>query len=591
MTSAHRLERSIAAVRLLAVPFALFQLVLTGGIPHGYQVAGWVTTVVFTAGSFALAFAVRREVAGRALLRLGVGAQLFDTVAASSYVIVYSLERGTLAPEVLFFPLVEGCVRFAVAGGVALAAASVPVMVVFEKLHSDHFRQRFHWDYVTLHSGVELLLALIVGRLVTRLAIESRDAGARAEEAMSLRDELARRVDLLDAANRCARALGSSLELEEAFGAFIRELRGLVPFDRVAIVLAEDGLAQVMATAGVGSETDFPTGSRAPLAGTLLEPVLATTHPVYRPRLEADRYPEEREFIRLGLGCRVAAPLLAGARPAGMLSLLRREPDAFTPAEIEVVGLLGRLVASAAQNIRSYDFERRTVDELRRLSTMRADFVSLVSHELRTPLASVIGSARTLQARWRELSAEQREAFLALIADETDRLAGLVGEVLDTSRIDAGTFSYSFGEVDVGGLVEETVAAADLGNDAVDVVARIPRALPLVRGDGARLRQVLANLIHNAVKYSPEGEAVEVRATAVDGRVVVDVTDRGRGIAPADQSLIFEKFGRVAGSSSLPGSGLGLYIARAIAEAHGGRLEVTSAPGLGATFTLSLPLA
>src|SRR5205085_5614387 len=113
----------------------------------------------------------------------------------------------------------------------------------------------------------------------------------------------------------------------------------------------------------------------------------------------------------------------------------------------------------------------------------------------RTPMASVIGSARTLQARWRELTAEQRDAFLALIADETDRLAGLVGEVLDTSRIDAGTFTYSFREVDVAGLVEETVVAADLGQDAVDVVARIPRPLPAIRGDAARLRQVLSNLI------------------------------------------------------------------------------------------------
>jgi signal transduction histidine kinase len=111
-----------------------------------------------------------------------------------------------------------------------------------------------------------------------------------------------------------------------------------------------------------------------------------------------------------------------------------------------------------------------------------------------------------------------------------------------------------------------------------------------VRGDGVRLRQVLANLIGNAVKYSPEGELVEVRATAVNGRVVIDVTDHGNGIAPADQRLVFEKFGRVSGTSAKPGTGLGLYIARAIAEAHGGQLEVTSAPGLGATFTLTLPV-
>jgi len=583
-------ERSIALVRLAAIPFAVFQVAATVGVPEGWQTAGWIITGVLAVGAGAFAFVLRRELSDTRMFWVSVAGQAFDVAVVSAYVIAYSLERGTLTPETLFFPLIAGCVRFALLGGLLTAAASAPVMIVFEHLHSRHFSQPYRWDFVTLHVGIEVLIALIVGRLVHRLEIESRGAGSRAEEAMALRDELARRVDLLDAANRCARALSSSLELHEAFGAFIRELRGLVPFDRVAIVLAEDGLAQVMATAGSGAETVFPTGSRAPLEGTLLEEVVASTSPVYRARLEADRYPEEREFLALGLGCRVAAPLLAGARPAGMLSLLRREPDAFTPAEIEVVGLLGRLVATAAQNIRAYEAERRTVGELRRLSTMRADFVSLVSHELRTPMASVIGSARTLQARWRELSAEQRDAFLALIAGETDRLAGLIGEVLDTSRIDAGTFTYSFGDVDLGGLVEETVAAADLGQDAVDVVARIPRTLPVVRGDAARLRQVLSNLIDNAVKYSPEGEQVEVRATAVNGRVVVDVSDRGRGIAPADQRLVFEKFGRVTGTAK-PGTGLGLYIARAIAEAHGGQLELTSVPGKGATFTLTLPVS
>jgi signal transduction histidine kinase len=584
------LERSIAAVRLFAVPFAILQVAATTGVPQGWQTTGWIITAVLAVGAFAFALVVRRPLSDRGAFAVSLSAQVFDTAVASAYVIAYSFERGTLVPEVLFFPLIAGCVRFALIGGLITAAASAPVMVAFEKLHSEHFDQDFRWDYVTLQVGLEVLIALIVGWLVRRLADESSDARMRAEEAVALRDELARRADVLDAANRCARALSSSLELREAFGAFIRELRGLVPFDRVAIVLAADGFAQVMATAGVGSDVVFPTGSRAPLAGTLLEDVLVASAPVYRPRMEADRYAEEREFLELGLSSRLAAPLFAGAKPAGMLSLLRREQAAFSPAEIELVGLLGRLVATAAQNIRAYEAERRTVDELRRLSTMRADFVSLVSHELRTPLASVIGSARTLQARWRELSPENRDAFLALIADETDRLAGLVGEVLDTSRIDAGTFTYSFTDVDLAGIVEETVAAAELGQDAVEVVARIPRALPRVRGDGARLRQVLANLIDNAVKYSPEGELVEVRATAVNGRVVVDVTDHGRGISPADQRLVFEKFGRVSSTSAKPGSGLGLYIARAIAEAHGGKLELTSAPGMGATFTLTLPL-
>ena len=313
--------------------------------------------------------------------------------------------------------------------------------------------------------------------------------------------------------------------------------------------------------------------------------------PVYRRRLDGTEFPEERDFEALGLHSRLAAPLLAGTRPIGMLSLLRREPDGFTQAEIELVGMLGRLVASTAQNLHVYEAERRTVEELRRLSALRADFVSLVSHEVRTPMAAVIGSARTLQQRWRDLNPDQRDAFLALIADETDRLAALVGEVLDSSRIDAGTFSYAFVELDLAPLVRETVAAFERRPRRVDDPGEIPARFPPVRGDPVRLRQVLTNLLDNAVKYSPDGSPVEVRATMPNGDVRIAVVDHGGGIAPEDQRLIFEKFGRVHGTSFKPGTGLGLFIAKAIAEAHVGTLEVSSTPGEGSTFTLTLPLS
>ncbi len=253
------------------------------------------------------------------------------------------------------------------------------------------------------------------------------------------------------------------------------------------------------------------------------------------------------------------------------------------------MSLLGSLVASAVQNIRAYESERRTVEELQRLSMMRADFVSLVSHELRSPMAAVIGASRTLQQRWRELSSEQREAFLALIGDESTRLATLIGDVLDTSRIEAGTFSYRFSDIDIAALVRDSIATAAVGQDEVPLNAMV-REVPLVRGDPGRLRQVVGNLIDNAVKYSPTGTAVDVDVRQLNGSVVVAVSDHGPGIPLDDQRLIFEKFGRASGGSSKPGTGLGLYIARSIAEAHGGTVDVSSDPGHGATFRLTVPV-
>ena len=432
-------------------------------------------------------------------------------------------------------------------------------------------------------------MALIVGWLVSRLRGQTSVAEARAGEAERFRDQLGRRADVLEAANRCARALSSSLELEQAFEAFIREVRGFVPFDRIAIVLSEEGSAQVMAVAGIGAERVLPPGSARPIKGTLLEEILGKGQPVYRKDMLEPEYPEEERFRELGLRSRFVTPLYLGARTIGMLSLVRREPDAFTDEEMELAGLLGRLVASAVQNIRAYEAERKTVEELRRLSALRADFVSLVSHELRTPMAAVIGSARTLQQRWRELTADQRESFLGLIAAETGRLATLISDVLDTSRIDAGTFTFRFSDVDLAELVRDSVASAEVSSDEVGLRAEVRDPLPVVRGDPERLRQVLMNLIDNAIKYSPAGDQVDVHAYAENGRVRVDVRDRGPGIAREDQRLIFEKFGRVTSGNTRPGTGLGLFIARSIAEAHGGTLEVSSAPEHGAVFTLDLP--
>jgi signal transduction histidine kinase len=398
------------------------------------------------------------------------------------------------------------------------------------------------------------------------------------------------RVDALEAANRCARALGSSLELEDAFGAFIDELRGVVPFDRTAIVLVDEDSATTIATAGRGAGEVFPPGSIGPLHGSVLERALEGEIVVRRDLAESE-YPEDERLVSLGLHSELVAPLLLGAEPIGMISLSRVGEDAFSAEEVELVALLGRLVATAVQNIRAYEAERATVEELRRLSALRADFVSLVSHELRSPLAAVIGAARTLQERRDVLTEEQRDQLLSLIAGEASRLAVLVGDVLDTSRIEAGTFSYRFGEVDVASLVVDAAAAAGLRQAGVSVRAVLEEPLPPVRGDKERLGQVLANLIENAVKYSAEGDAVEVSVRREDPFVCIAVSDSGPGIPVDQQRLIFEKFGRadVEGNAK-PGSGLGLFIARSIADAHGGTLHVDSRGDGGATFTLSLPL-
>jgi signal transduction histidine kinase len=591
VTNRRAVEHWFAIVRLVGVAFAVLEVgLLSKDFPAGYETAAWALTGIFAVAAGALFLLSRRG--GNELLRVvGLAALLLDTAVIGAYATIFSYEYGSQTRWATIFAVVEAALRYGLRGGVAIPVALGGFFAFNEWWRAREFGPPgFLWDRVTFPTGVLLLTGLIVGWLVGRLDFEAKQGLDRAAEAERLRDALGRRVDVLEAANRCARALGSSLEIEQAFGAFIREVRGLVPFERTAIVLVEGDAARTIASAGRGATEVFPPGTAGPLHGTVLDRVLGGEVVVRRELAEIE-YPEDEALLELGLHSELVAPLLIGARPIGMISLSRMEADAFSPEEVELVSLLGRLVATAVQNIRAYESERDTVEELRRLSALRADFVSLVSHELRSPMAAVIGAARTLQARRQTLTVEQRDAFLALIADETSRLAALVGDVLDTSRIEAGTFSYSFTDVDLARLVEDAVANARAGQDEVRVRTTVADRVPPVRGDHARLRQVLTNLIDNAVKYSPAGDEVEVSVQPENGRSVrITVSDRGPGIPYDQQRLIFEKFGRadVPGGSK-PGSGLGLFIARSFAEAHGGTVEVDSRPGEGARFTLSLP--
>jgi signal transduction histidine kinase len=576
--------RWLVLLRAVLVVVGAIAVALTD-FPASYRPWAWAVVGFFAAVTVFSGVVSGVELGPAARVRARVVLLALDALVAIGFVAVFSYQSGEPWRALYLIPIAAAALRLGLVGGAVAGPVMVGATIVIDDLGPG-----LQWKTAFARALVGVLAGLVIGRLRDTLNAERSRAESRAAEAERLRDELGHRVDVLETANRCARALGSSLELDEAFGAFIRELRGLVPFERTAIVLVEGDTATTMATAGRGAGEVFPPGNSDPIEGSLLEQVLEGRM-IVRRDLGGRDYPADERLLALGLRSEVVTPLLLGARTIGMLSLSRDRVDAFSEDEVELVALLGRLVATAVQNIRAYEAERRRVEELARLSQLRADFVSLVSHELRSPMAAVIGAARTLQDRWRMLTAAQRESFLALIGDETTRLAELVGDVLDTSRIEAGTFSYRFEEVDLGRVLDEAVEAAALAQQEVPVNASVRGALPSIRGDRARLRQVLGNLIENAVKYSPEGGEVRVSAAAANGAVRIAVRDAGPGIPREQQSRIFEKFGRVdVPGASKPGTGLGLFIARSIAEAHGGSLEVSSGAERGSTFTLTLPV-
>ena len=591
----HQIELWISWIRLLAVPFAIVEVgLLSDGYPAGYERWAWIATGALAAGAGVIWLLARRDLGPRAQTALGYSALAFDIAIVGAFVVIfYAWEPNTPVRQALFLPVAEGAVRFGIAGGVIVPFLLAPFLAWGEALRADRFDRDFDLDAITFPLGLEILMGLLVGWLAARLRREARVADERAAEAEELRDQLGRRADQLESVNRVSRALASSLEQDEAFDRFLRELGGVFEFERLAMVLVEGDDAVVMASSGAEAESLYPRGTASPVAGSVLEDVARDFQTIVRGDMDTNpRYPEERELARIGLRSRVVAPLAPGDQFLGMLSISRAEANAFSDEEAELITMLARQVGFAVQNMRTYAAERSAAEELRRLSALRADFVSLVSHELRAPMASVIGCAVTLRRRWRELAPDQRESFLALIEQETDRLSTLIGDVLDTSRIEAGTFPYVFADVDLAELVREAASLVELGNDEVKVVTQVRDPLPAVRGDRERLRQLLLNLVSNAAKYTVAGDEIEVRAGADDGHVHVTVIDHGPGI-PADQRrLIFEKFGRVnTGGRSKPGAGLGLFIARSIAEAHGGSLDVQSELGSGTAFTFRVPVA
>jgi two-component system phosphate regulon sensor histidine kinase PhoR len=239
------------------------------------------------------------------------------------------------------------------------------------------------------------------------------------------------------------------------------------------------------------------------------------------------------------------------------------------------------------------------VSELRRLQQIRAEFIDNLSHELRTPLTTVSLLAETL-TREAETAGDviplKMRDRIAKIEVETGHLAQMVSELLDLSRIEAGGSIGAVDLLDLGQIASESIERLRLFADRQGVTLRVERHAPLppVRGDEERISQVLVNLLHNAVKFSPDGGDVTVTVRVEAERVVTSVADHGVGIPRAAQARIFERFykvdrARVRGETG--GTGLGLAIARHIIEQHGGTIWVESTEGVGSTFSFGLPIA
>jgi signal transduction histidine kinase len=241
-------------------------------------------------------------------------------------------------------------------------------------------------------------------------------------------------------------------------------------------------------------------------------------------------------------------------------------------------------------------FAFRDISAERVVEQMKSDFVSAVSHGLRTPLTSIYGFAETLLRQDVLFDEEDRRTFLSYIASESERLTTIVDQLLNVARLDTGDLQVNLAPTDIRAVVSDVVEVAEQAPAANghDFVVQLPDEPLDAEADGEKLRQILANLVDNAIKFSPNGGRVTIAARRGDESVEVRVVDEGIGIPEEEQRRIFTKFYRGESATRDPtatGTGLGLFIARGLVAAMGGRMWVDSREGAGSSFAFELPLA
>lgn len=293
-----------------------------------------------------------------------------------------------------------------------------------------------------------------------------------------------------------------------------------------------------------------------------------------------------------------AIPLRIGTRTVGVIDIQSKQTHAFTADDIAVLQSLGDQVAVAIDNARSYELSQQLIKDLREVDKLKSQFLANMSHELRTPLNSIIGFSRVILKGIDGPVTDMQQQDLTAIYNSGQHLLGLINDILDLARIEAGKMELNFEEVHLSDMVNSVLATAKglVKEKPIQLLAKIPDGVPAVRGDTMRVRQIFINLLSNASKFTDEGsitvEAKVQKSPTGKLETVIHVTDTGPGISQEDQEKLFKAFSQVDGSATRKsgGSGLGLSICANLVQLHGGRIGVTSAEGRGSTFWFTLPL-
>jgi K+-sensing histidine kinase KdpD len=310
-----------------------------------------------------------------------------------------------------------------------------------------------------------------------------------------------------------------------------------------------------------------------------------------------DLQPASETIWRQGLGSdrlphsMIAIPLSASGQKYGVLMLgTVQSSNYFTADDIPFIQILADLIALAIERAR-LETEAQAVREAKQADQLRAEALAVLSHELRTSLGAIKGYCTALLVEEASWPKQKQHEFLLRIDEECKNLETMFDDLLDSSLIDAGQLALEFQPVRLERLAQEVADEMQLLAGAHAIVLDFPTGFPLIDADPLRVKQVLRNIVNNAIKYSPNGGLVTIRGEVRPADLVVSIADQGIGIASEDLISLFEKYFRVKAPPEyqIPGTGLGLPVARALVEAHAGRIWAESKVGEGSNFSFSLP--
>ncbi|WP_192256491.1 GAF domain-containing protein [Mesorhizobium caraganae] len=427
------------------------------------------------------------------------------------------------------------------------------------------------------------------------IAIEN----ARLFEAVQSRTrELAASVGELEALGEVSKAVNSTLDLDTVLKTIVAKAVQLSKTDAGTIYVFSSTRQQFLPRANFGMSDELIAAvshQTIGLADMGIGDAPGRCMPVQFPDLsqETSSFLVRKTIVEAGYRGILIVPLLRPNKIVGALVVRRHKPGAFHEQVVHLLETFAAQSVLAIQNAKLFREIEEKGRELEAASRHKSQFLANMSHELRTPLNSVLGFTELLvDGIYGELP-DKAKTTVARVQANGRHLLGLINDVLDLSKIEAGQLTLAIEDYSVAQIVRSTVAAVEplARAKGLELSTSVAENLPIGRGDERRLTQVLLNLAGNAVKFTETG-AVDILADAVDGHFEITVRDTGPGIASKDQALIFEEFQQVDNSSTRQkgGTGLGLAISKRIVEMHGGTIDVESVIGSGSTFRFKVPI-